>query len=249
MTTAKDIVAALRRQYGGKNASTCIAFEVAYGTGRHANRHVDAVVMEMWPSRGLTLHAMEIKVSLSDYKRELADPAKAEEIAQHCDFFSIVAPYKMLKEEKLPHAWGLIGLDGNGLLKTIKAPKKTRARAVDRHFMAAMLRAAVKPANVEYENEINRYRNELNSQFEARVRAAVEQRKDNNSTDAALWRQLEKELADAGVPYQYDPEVLKAVVFVLKSGAINTYSGVLKIRESLFESLEVVDKAIKEAGV
>ena len=45
----------------------------------------DAVIMSLWPSRGLELHGVEIKVSRADWKREAADPAKAEAIAAYCD--------------------------------------------------------------------------------------------------------------------------------------------------------------------
>jgi hypothetical protein len=55
-------------------------------------RHADAIVMGLWPSRGLTLMGFEIKAGRGDWLRELRDPRKAEEIAAFCDEWWIVAP-------------------------------------------------------------------------------------------------------------------------------------------------------------
>ena len=62
--TAGDIRASLRRHYAAPEAAIC--FEVAQGTGTHARRHLDAVAMELWPSRGLALIGIEIKVDYYD---------------------------------------------------------------------------------------------------------------------------------------------------------------------------------------
>src|ERR1700693_1206177 len=69
-----DLRAALKRYF--LHPDYGIVFEVAKSTGHAAHRHLDAVAMDLWPSRGLELHGIEIKVSKQDLKRELADPAK-----------------------------------------------------------------------------------------------------------------------------------------------------------------------------
>ena len=63
-----------------------VMWEVGRATGAVTNqRYADAVIMGLWPSRGLELHGVEIKVSRSDWRREAADPMKAEAIAAYCD--------------------------------------------------------------------------------------------------------------------------------------------------------------------
>lgn len=240
MSTASTIASALRKRYGSGNA-TAIGFEVAAGTGAHARRHMDAVVMELWPSRGLTLHAIEIKVSKSDLKRELRDGQKAEEIAQYCDFMSIAAPLGMVKVSDLPSAWGLIEMDRAENLRTTREPKKTKSRAVDRSFMAAMIRAAGKPAQLDYDNAVSRRINEVHDKMNERINEAVKAR----TPDAELWRGLQAELKTCGVAWMWGPEVSNAVAFVLRSGVLNAHSGVEAIEKAVREAAERIQAAMK----
>lgn len=246
---ANDIKQALWRRYSGD--ATAIAFEVAAGTGRHAHRHVDAVMMELWPSRGLTLHAMEIKVSTSDLKRELRDPQKAEEIAQYCDFFSIVTPLGLIKRvhDVLPSAWGLIEMDGNGTFKTAKEPRKTRARKLDREFMAALFRAVSKPMKVENSRDFEQYKKVVYENFEKEVDARVETRRGRDSKDASLWQELERQLKVNGITYVWNEAVLKALVFIMKSGVLDAYNGIRQIQKNMLEAVEKIGKSAEEAGL
>lgn len=120
--------------------------EVANGTGSNARRHADAVAMSLWPSRGLIVRGFEIKISRSDYRREAADPTKAEAVARWCDEWWIVAPDGLIRdpETELPPAWGLM-VPANGLgLRTIRKAERTEAAPLTRSFVAAVLRAADK---------------------------------------------------------------------------------------------------------
>lgn len=226
---AKDIQRVLRRRYGANNA-TCIAFEVAAGTGALARRRVDAVVMDLWPSRGLTLHAMEIKVSVSDLKRELADGSKAEEIAQYCDLFSLVVPKGLISPNRMnevPKAWGVIEVDGNENLVFSKQAARTRARAVDRPFMASMLRAGYGVSNVDVEAALRAGQEARDKTFTARVDEAVERR----TKSGALWEELMAMLKAEGITYAWDKEVLASVVFALRlrSSMVNIKDGVARL--------------------
>ncbi len=122
-----------------------IFFEVANATGQAKARIADAVAMNLWPSRGLTIRGFEIKVSRSDYKRENDIPQKAEEIAAYCDEWWIVTPKDLIKTPaiELPAAWGLLEAS-EGKLRVTKAAKRTKAKSLDRAFGAAFFRAAHK---------------------------------------------------------------------------------------------------------
>lgn len=229
----------LRRRYGSSNASA-IAFEVAHGTGRHAHRHVDAVVMDLWPSRGLTLHAMEIKCSVSDLKREIADGSKAEEIAQHCDLFSLVTPLGLVTENRMneiPRAWGLIEVDGNDNLRFTKPAVKTRARPVDRLFMASMLRAGYATVGMDAKVEIEKEKRTLYEKY----RTDVDERAKEYSKHGALWDELMKQLKNAGIAYAWDKDVLASLVFVLKSRML--------IRDGMRDFQKKMSAAIEEIKI
>lgn len=116
--------------------------EVGNSTGARTNRHADAVVMSLWPSRGLDIYGVEIKVSRSDWLSELRNPEKADAIAQYCDgWYVAVSRADIIQTGELPKTWGLIACD-TGKAKITKPAPTLEAKAPDRGFIAAMLRRA-----------------------------------------------------------------------------------------------------------
>lgn len=120
--------------------------EVADATGVQASRRADAVAMSLWPSRGLIVRGFEIKVSRGDYKREAADPSKAEAIARYCDEWWMVTPEGLIREPEteLPPAWGLMVPGKGDGLRVVRKAERTEAAPLSRAFLAAVLRAADK---------------------------------------------------------------------------------------------------------
>ena len=118
--------------------------EVGNATGARCSRHADAVAMSIWPSRGLIIRGFEIKQSRTDYRREAADPEKAEAVARFCDEWWIVTPDGLIRDigTELPPAWGLMVPNGKGGLRTVRAAEKTEAAPLTRTFLAAVLRKA-----------------------------------------------------------------------------------------------------------
>lgn len=139
MKTA-DVKAALRAHY--KTAEYALMWEVSNATGSNSRRHADAVVMNLWPSRGLFIEGIEIKVSRSDWRRELDNPEKAEAIAKYCDYWWIVAPAGIVQEHEVPAMWGYKQVSEKGAVRTIKQAPKKDPVPLDRGFVAAMLRRA-----------------------------------------------------------------------------------------------------------
>ncbi len=131
-------MAALRTRF--KSPEYALFEQVANATGFGVGRWADAVAMGIWPSRGLSLHGFEIKVSRSDWKKELAQPAKSEAIQKFCDYWHIVAPQGLIDAADLPPTWGLLEVTPKKKLVTrVKAPK-LEALPVTRTFLAALLR-------------------------------------------------------------------------------------------------------------
>lgn len=96
-----DIKAAMRARYCAPEWA--LMFEVGDGTGVNQRRWADAVAMNLWPSRGMEVNGFEIKVSRSDWQRELKNPAKAESVQQYCDRWWIVTAPGIVKDGELPN--------------------------------------------------------------------------------------------------------------------------------------------------
>lgn len=157
-----------------------IMWEVANCTGFGASRSADAVMMSLWPSRGLELHGVEIKVSRSDWKREAKDPSKAESIAKYCDRWWIHTPVGVVDDlSDLPPAWGLREFSGRQW-KTIREAEKTDAEQTDRGFLAALLRRsdeslsamareAIKDERAEIQKTLERERLKIGNEIDKMV--------------------------------------------------------------------------------
>jgi len=250
--TAADIRAVLRRAFPPPEHA--IVFEVAQATGFDARRHLDAVVMDLWPSRGLQLHGIEIKVSLHDWRREKANPEKAEQIARFCDVFSVAAPKGLIPCNELPPAWGLIEIENSDQLpvRQAKAPEKTAAEPIGRPFLAAMLRAATRPLDPEStEAMLQARRKALDDDFEARVKQEAERLSARRSDAAKSWEELVAALGDDPRDYLSAPGVATAVKAVMKSNvAANSYwGGLWGLWRDLTDMAERIEAAAAQLGV
>lgn len=150
-----EVKAALRRFY--KKEEYALMWEVGNATGSRVRRHADAVVMNLWPSRGLLIEGIEIKVSRSDWRRELDNPEKAEEIARYCDKWWVVTPEGIVQPHELPALWGHKVVNDKGAIRTVKdAPRSDKVAPLDRGFVAAMLRRATEADARMVETLVNR---------------------------------------------------------------------------------------------
>jgi hypothetical protein len=114
MTTARDIVAALRAKYPAPGFA--VFSEVGNATGFGTSRHADAVVCSLYPSAGLWMGGFEIKVARGDWLKELKQPEKSHAIAQHCDYWWVVAPdLKTVNPDEAPPHWGVMVMHGSSL--------------------------------------------------------------------------------------------------------------------------------------
>jgi hypothetical protein len=138
---ADDLMVALKRRYAAP--AWCLLPQVRNGTGfTRSPRTADALAMSLWPSRGLELHGFEIKVSRADLRREIADPRKAEEIAQFCDrWWLVLAERELADLELLPSTWGVL-IPRGGKLVALREAEKMDPTPINRLFLAAVLRKA-----------------------------------------------------------------------------------------------------------
>lgn len=250
--TAADIKLGLRRVY--TQPEWALLFEVGDATGARHSRFADALAMSLWPSRGLTLTGMEIKISRSDWKKEQAQPEKAETIAAYCDYWTLVtAPKVVLDLTEIPPAWGWMEYDGERF-KTHKLPEKTDAKAIDRKFLAALLRRAHKADEAVIQAQVA-FRNEINEQaFERRVEEAA-------ARNAGTFQELKRVVAAfeeasglkiGDVHNWSEPrpaDLGRAARAVVSTGIDRSYSGLNDLARQLREMSDSIEKAMIGIGL
>jgi len=147
--TEADMLALLRARHAkdGNGGSGEWAFltHVRNAAGFGATRTIDALALSLWPSRGFEMHGFEVKVSRSDWLRELADPAKADGVMARCDRWWLVASEGVAKPGEMPVGWGLLVAQGDKLRAAVQAPRLPRTdeeRRISRDWLVCLLRAA-----------------------------------------------------------------------------------------------------------
>jgi hypothetical protein len=113
--------------------------------GFSATRTADLIVQDLWPSKGLEVIGHEVKVSRSDWLRELKDPAKAEVFRRYCHRWWLVVPDASIVRDDLPDGWGLMAIQGSKLRAVRPAPK-LHPEPMPRTMQVAMLRAVAATA-------------------------------------------------------------------------------------------------------
>jgi hypothetical protein len=146
--TSGELIQLLRGKYkvdqvANGNHPTVLLEQVANATGFSAGRWIDAAVFEMWPSSGLTRRAFEVKVSRSDFLRELGNPAKFQWCFKYFHEFWYVAPKDAIQKEELPQGAGWLYPAGTKLI-TGRAASYNRNPELDDTLLASFIRSADK---------------------------------------------------------------------------------------------------------
>lgn len=114
----------------------------------------DALSIDTWRDggKGHCLHGYEVKVSRSDFLRELNGPEhKWFTWAQHCRYWWIVVPDINIALGKgaakwLPYGWGLLVLHGRYLRQIIRAERRPEPAPLPWAATAGLMRAAATTA-------------------------------------------------------------------------------------------------------
>jgi hypothetical protein len=250
--TAADIRRAMLARW--QSQEWAIMWEVTPATGAVARqRYADAVMMSLWPSRGLELHGVEIKVSRSDWKREAADPTKAERVGAYCDRWWVhVAPKVIHDLSEVPPAWGVREFDGKAW-RTLREAEKTDAKALDRGFLASLLRRADGDRRSEIQAAadaiIRDQREAINKRIEQevqhrlghveRVRDTLQRRMDEFEAATGLTLDAYRGISSA-------KEVGRIVRWVLKTGVAQRYGGIASFIERGQKLLADLQEASRE---
>lgn len=137
--TSKQIDGAVRKLYAGNGYS--VLSQVRNGTGlSNEVRTADMLAISTWPSRGLFAEGIEIKSDKGDLKRELANPAKADEIAQYCERWWIACPEGLTEGLMIPPNWGVITVNAKLLSKVAVKGSALTAKPMDILLVCSILR-------------------------------------------------------------------------------------------------------------
>jgi len=135
-----DLQALLAQRYPGDRYA--LFFDVPDDVGMHARRRCDAVAVGCWNSVGNLVDGFELKVSRSDWLRELKQVDKADPFLERCDrWWLVTASPAIAKLEEIPASWGWMAATKAGLRIQKPAPKlRDPLDTVPRLFLIAILR-------------------------------------------------------------------------------------------------------------
>lgn len=245
MTSGK-LVSAIRTRY--PEPEWFVAEQVADSTGALARRFADAVAVSIWPSRGYTIHGHEVKISRSDFLSEMKNPEKADAVMQHCDFWWLVVPAKLVDPSEIPATWGLLELTGSGLRATKKAPLLRplgAGKAMAAGFAAALLRRS-RDMEQDY---IKRAVEAGNVKREAEIERRVEERVHDLKEKEARHRQWaeEFEAAYGEKPRSYSDPKKIAEAHKVAERILSDYTGLASVRRDCAAMIASID-ALTEAA-
>lgn len=149
VATERDMLDLLHGRYNatspGNGPRYACAEHVRSHAGFDASRTADFIAMDLWPSKGLAIHGHEVKVSRSDWLRELASPGKADPFMRYVDRWWLVVADRAIVRDDLPVGWGLMAVRGGRLIVVTQAPK-LRPEPMPRHLLAPLLRSTAATA-------------------------------------------------------------------------------------------------------
>lgn len=247
--TAATIRAAMAKTWVAPEYA--LLWEVSDATGTRGTRSADALIMSLWPSRGLELHGIEIKVSRSDWKREAANPKKAETIAAYCDRWWIhTGPNVIHDLAEVPLNWGWREFDGSRW-KTKREAGKVDAKTCDRAFLAALLRRSDEALRAIAEREVGatlqREREGINKRVDEEVTRRTQRVEELRETVANFEKA--SGLSMRGYMDAGDAAEIGALVKAIREAGIQSkYGGLTHVLRTLRSSAERIEEALSKGG-
>lgn len=139
--TAASLTQMLRERHSG--GEWVFVEQVPDGTGMNKCRTADAIAMGVWAKTEFMLHGFEVKVSRSDWQKELNDLQKSRPFEQVCHYWWIVAPKGVVNADEVPANWGWLW-PGQSRLNVGSRPILNESAALNYNFFAGLLRRVVR---------------------------------------------------------------------------------------------------------
>lgn len=141
---APDVALALHRRW---NSEEYVHVSEAPDSANRLGRKLDVVVFSCWKSRGFEIDGVEIKVSMSDLRRELANAEKADWWWRHVHRFWVAVPAPLAEKVTggavdWPTGWGLLSCTHDGAPAVARKPAKHDAEPLPWDAVVGIMRAA-----------------------------------------------------------------------------------------------------------
>jgi hypothetical protein len=207
--TAEYLVKMIRNHYvvnDGAYNRNVILEQVPDGTGMFQSRWIDAVVFQMFPSKGLTRFAFEVKIARSDFLQELSHPEKHLWCKECFHEFWFVAPKDVIQLAELPPNIGWMYPAGGKLHRARHAVRNPNPK-LDDTLLAGFMRAAGKAIDNAYQlnkDEILKNDNGYKQakEYEDAVVTFCRSRGDNSFLDKIDKDEIIRHLAEATMDKQ-----------------------------------------------
>jgi hypothetical protein len=205
---------------------------------------IDYMVINMWASRGYSIHGIEEKSFRSDWLRELKSPAKQEKHFKYCDrFWLLTSNENVAKLEEIPETWGWYHINKSGILKVMKEAPKLDAHPIDRFMMCAMVRRAGDRRGFIHERDID-------VEIKQRAQTIASQERDNNKWKAENYDSLKRIVDEfesaAGIKletWKHTPEQIGDKLRLIMENNIDEYVKDLKRLEDKAKNIHEQVKA------
>lgn len=106
--TSGEIIDSLKLRHLGREWLFFPELRLGSGYGGKWEQRIDAWALSCYPSTGLQSVSYEVKVSRSDFLRELAQPEKRQAAVEMSNLFYFAAPAGIICLDELPPACGLV---------------------------------------------------------------------------------------------------------------------------------------------
>lgn len=123
--------------------------EVPFDGPDGRTRLADAIALPTYQSRGYVVHGFEIKVTRTDWLREMLDHSKAEAICKDVDrFWLVLGDPGIAADLEVPSSWGIMQPYGDGLKVRRQAQQlRPEDAPMPRKFLVTLARKAQKQAD------------------------------------------------------------------------------------------------------
>ena len=138
--TSEEIVGLLRKKYSG---GEYVVMEQVLNPIENAsrNRWIDVAIFSTWSTHGITRSAFEIKVSRSDFIRELQNPDKFQWCMENFHEFWFVGTKDVITKDEVPEGVGWMCPVGERLYIKKHCRRNVSPR-LDEGMLAAFMRCA-----------------------------------------------------------------------------------------------------------
>lgn len=200
-------------------------FEVANGTGGRVSNFADALVMNLWPSRGMELVGYEIKVSRQDWLNELKQPDKAWPVMQFCDRWVLLSAPKVAKLDEIPLTWGWAEFNGTRINYRKPAPA-LEAKPLTKTFVASMVRRQVRDVDAIVRAAVRKKEESIDAEVEKRVASTLRKRQEEAQAIKDKASEIEKATGiDLLTGWKPADDVVRALRFALTEDPFSSWRG------------------------